>query len=106
MPDLTDFQKSVLALVSKIPGGRVATYAGIAKFLGRPKAARAVGNALNKNPDLIKIPCHRVVKSDGQVGGYAAGQAAKVKLLKKEGVLITRGRVIDFDKRLFNFRQN
>jgi len=83
------FKERVLKIVSKIPKGKVSTYKEIAKKIGKPKAFRAVGNILNKNYDINKsIPCHRVVKSDGRIGGYAAGTKKKKLLLQKEGVKI------------------
>lgn len=84
---MTDFEKKVYAVVQKIPRGRVATYAAIARAAGRPQAARAVGNALNKN-FLRSVPCHRVVRSDGAVGGYNRGAAGKIRLLRREGIKI------------------
>jgi len=102
MDNLTDFQKSVLKMVRKIPRGRVATYKEVARGIGRPRATRAIGRTLNKNPHLNQIPCHRVVKSNGQIGGYALGAKKKIKLLKKEGILIKRGRVINFSKIFYN----
>jgi len=72
--------------VKKIPKGEVKTYAEIAKAIGHANAFRAVGNALNKNPDLQVIPCHRVVRSDGKIGGYRYGTHRKRMLLEKEGV--------------------
>jgi len=85
---LTTFQKKVLELTKKIPKGKVATYGLLAKMLGDVYLSRAVGNALNKNPFPIVVPCHRVVRSDGFVGGFAKGTEAKVKLLKEEKVMI------------------
>ena len=82
------FQKKVLELTKKIPKGKVATYGFLAKMLGDVYLSRAVGNALNKNPFPIVVPCHRVVRSDGFVGGFAKGTEAKVKLLKEEKVMI------------------
>ncbi|MGC8647380.1 MAG: methylated-DNA--[protein]-cysteine S-methyltransferase [Candidatus Micrarchaeia archaeon] len=83
---LTDFQKRVLIEVSKIPKGKVLTYAQVAKRIGRPKAYRAVGSALRKNPLPILIPCHRVVRSNG-IGEYSfGGKRAKAFLLKLEGL--------------------
>ena len=72
----------------KIPRGKVKTYAQIAKAIGKPKAFRAVANAVSKNPYAPKIPCHRVIRSDGKLGGYSAkgGLKAKKSLLKKEGI--------------------
>lgn len=86
-----------------IPAGRVTTYAELARAVGRPKAARAAGNAVNKNPHAPSVPCHRVVKSNGEVGGYAGGIEQKIKYLAKEGVNISQGRVEDFKKILYKF---
>ncbi len=90
----TSFAKKVLALTTKIPRGKITTYQAIARALGRPKASRAVGNALNKNPNLIKIPCHRVVRTDKTVGGYVGGTCQKKKMLKKEGIKIKNNKII------------
>lgn len=86
------FQDDVLKLTGKIPEGRVCTYSQIARALGRPGAARAVGNALHRNTRPIEIPCHRVVLSDGRIGGYASGSDRKRELLLKEGVVIKNDR--------------
>ncbi|MEW6407599.1 MAG: MGMT family protein [Patescibacteria group bacterium] len=86
------FREKVFNTVKKIPEGKVATYAQIAEMINKPKAARAVGNALNKNYDP-KVPCHRVVHSDGSVGGFRKGTLAKVTKLKKEGIVIVNGRI-------------
>ena len=83
---LTEFEKKVLKQIKKIPFGRVTTYAHLSRAIHQPKAFRAVANALAKNPHLIKVPCHRVVRSNGQTGGYVLGQVKKMKLLKKEGL--------------------
>lgn len=80
---LTNFQKIVYNIVGKIPKGKVLTYKEVAQMIGKPKAYRAVGNALNKNP-FEEVPCHRVIRSDGKIGGYARGEKIKVNLLKKE----------------------
>lgn len=84
---LTDFQKAVYHAVAHIPRGTTWTYQQVAQAIGRPGAVRAVGNALNKNPFAPQVPCHRVVKSDGSLGGFAHGPRAKQALLKKEGVV-------------------
>ncbi|MEK7212522.1 MAG: MGMT family protein [Patescibacteria group bacterium] len=89
----TSFKEQVFAAVRKIPRGRVSTYKEIARAAGRPRACRAAGNALNKNPHAPRVPCHRVVKSDGGLGGYAGGLSKKVKLLAKEGAKIVRGKI-------------
>jgi methylated-DNA-[protein]-cysteine S-methyltransferase len=83
---LTDFEKAVYAAVMEIPLGETRSYAWVAKKSGSPKSARAVGNALNKNPYAPTVPCHRVIASGGGLGGYSAGLAKKIRLLKKEGV--------------------
>jgi len=80
------FQQKVLRAVYAIPRGKVSTYQLIAKQIGQPKAARAVGRALASNPFLLIIPCHRVIRSDGALGGYQGGLKMKRALLKKEGV--------------------
>lgn len=83
---LTDFEKKVLKAVSGIPRGQVRSYGWVSRAIGRPRSARAVGNALNKNPYAPSVPCHRVVKSDGSIGGYAGGVATKRRLLSAEGI--------------------
>lgn len=98
---VTKFQEKVYNLCKKIPKGKVTTYKIIAEKLGT-KAYRAVGNALNKNPFAPKVPCHRVVNSDGNVGGFAKGINKKIKLLKKEGVKIKNNK-INLRKYLFDF---
>jgi len=80
-----NFKEEVLAVVKKIPRGKVSTYAEVARLVGRPKAWRAVGNILNKNQDP-QIPCHRVVRADGKPGGYNKGRALKKRLLQREGI--------------------
>lgn len=82
----TEFEKKVYLTVSKIPKGEVRSYKWVAKAVGRPGSARAVGNALNRNPYAPTVPCHRVVKSDGSIGGYSKGIKLKKRLLKREGV--------------------
>ncbi|HZX49971.1 MAG TPA: MGMT family protein [Candidatus Paceibacterota bacterium] len=84
---MTPFQKRVYEAVKRIPRGEVRTYKQIAQAIGCPKAYRAVGNALNKNPDLKTIPCHRVVRSDGKIGGYRFGSSKKKTLLLREGAI-------------------
>lgn len=85
------FKKRVLKIVSKIPRGKVLTYKEVAEKAGNVKAARVVGNILHKNKDP-KIFCHRVIKSNGIIGGYNKGVNQKIKKLKKEGVKIINGR--------------
>ena len=82
------FKEKVLEIVKKIPKGKVMSYKMVAKLAGRPRAWRAVGNILNKNPDPRTIPCHRVIKSNGEIGGYKGGTKKKISLLKREGARI------------------
>lgn len=91
---LTEFSAKVLKQTSKIPRGEIATYSGLAQKIGSPKAARAVGTALAKNPFPLVIPCHRVVRADGSTGGFGGGIMMKKELLAKEGVVLDKtGRV-------------
>ncbi|MDQ3090018.1 MAG: MGMT family protein [bacterium] len=80
------FKEDIYLIVKKIPKGKVLTYKEVAKIIGRPKAYRAVGNILGKNIDP-KVPCHRVIRSDGKIGGYRDGSAFKIKRLTEEGYL-------------------
>lgn len=82
----TDFERRVYEATRSIPFGKVASYGQIAKAIGEPRAARAVGNALHKNPISIVVPCHRVVASDG-LGGYGNNIELKKRLLRLEGAL-------------------
>ena len=84
----TELQLQVWEKLKEIPKGKVTTYGLLAKAIGKPKAVRAVATAVGKNPDLITVPCHRVIRSDGSVGKYVNGQEEKIQILKKEGVVI------------------
>jgi len=84
----TDFKNKVYEIVRKIPRGKIMTYKRVAKLVGQPKAWRAVGNALNKNLNKKTIPCHRVIRSNGKIGGYKYGIKKKIALLIKEGIII------------------
>jgi O-6-methylguanine DNA methyltransferase len=82
--EFTAFQKRVYRCVLKIPLGQVRSYKWVARKIGSPKAVRAVGTALGKNPFTLLIPCHRVVKQDGRIGRYSKGKVKKRKLIKLE----------------------
>ena len=90
--NFSGFCKKVWALTEKVPKGKVTTYKIIAEKLGT-KAYRAVGKALNVNPYAPRVPCHRVVGSDGTLTGYAHGLKAKESLVRSEGVVIKNGKV-------------
>jgi methylated-DNA-[protein]-cysteine S-methyltransferase len=85
----TKFQLKVWNYLKKIPKGQIRTYLEVAKAIKRPKSVRAVANAIGKNPNAPKIPCHRVIRSDGKLGGYSGpgGIKNKKKLLKSEGII-------------------
>ncbi|MFA5023864.1 MAG: MGMT family protein [Patescibacteria group bacterium] len=97
------FPQQVYKLTSLIPRGKVTTYLAIARALNNKGAARAVGNALNKNPYAPQVPCHRVVCSNGKVGGFASGPKNKIAILKKEGIIIHKSKV-DLEKYLYVFK--
>ena len=99
----TELQKAVWEKLKEIPEGRVTTYALLAKVVGKPKAVRAVASAVGKNPDLVVVPCHRVVRSDGSVGQYAGGQDEKIKLLNKERVPVSSHNKINLQEHIFAF---
>ena len=86
----TKFQLKVWKYLKTIPRGQLRTYSQVAKAIKKPKAVRAVANAIGKNPYAPKIPCHRVIRSDGSLGGYSGkgGINTKRKLLKLEGILL------------------
>lgn len=81
---MTDFQQRVFAVVRRIPRGEVRSYQWVARQLGNPQLARAVGQALKRNRCPQRIPCHRVIRTDGSLGGYAWGLAKKRQLLRQE----------------------
>tara|TARA_B110001454_G_scaffold214962_1_gene235594 strand:+ start:811 stop:1086 length:276 start_codon:yes stop_codon:yes gene_type:complete len=90
MSEGTAFQQKVWCEIDKIPRGDVITYSQIAKNIDRPKSARAVANACGANPNPIKTPCHRVICSNGDIGGYSesGGVNRKIELLREEGVTL------------------
>ncbi len=89
-------------LLTKIPQGKVTTYKELALQL-KTKGYRAVGQIVGANPNAPQVPCHRVVRNDGGLGGYAFGIEKKIAILTKEGVKIFDGKVVDFEKKLYKF---
>ena len=89
-------------LLLRVPKGGVTTYKELAEAVGT-RAYRAVGQAMNRNPRLIEVPCHRVVCSNGEIGGYALGVEKKIELLQKEGVLVKGNRVEGIEGILYRF---
>ena len=89
----TQFERDVLVVTFRIPKGKVSTYKRIAEKIGKPKAYRAVANALHKNPLWPVVPCHRVINSDGSFGGPKIGADERRKTVAKEGIPIEKGKV-------------
>ena len=97
-----DFNKKCYEKISLIPRGMITTYSEIANSLNS-NAYRAVGNAMAKNPNLISVPCHRVIRSDGSLGGYALGIDKKIQLLNTEGIIVKNNQVVDYKKKCIFF---
>ena len=98
---MTEFQSQCYEALKKVPKGKVITYSGLAAMIGRPKAHRAVGSTMNKNPFAPEVPCHRVVKSNGDLGGFATDIKVKIKRLQDEGVMVSNNKIVDFKSNLF-----
>lgn len=90
--NLTVFEKDVYGAVMTIPFGATRSYRWVADKIRRPGSARAVGNALNKNPYAPYVPCHRVISSDGSLGGYSKGLRKKSFLLQQERLLLAKAK--------------
>jgi len=94
---MTEFQNLCYYMLKQhVPAGSVITYGNLAKLIGRPNAYRAVGSAMNKNKNAPEVPCHRVIKSNGDLGGYAFGSNLKQKRLQEEGIKIVNNKVVNF----------
>jgi methylated-DNA-[protein]-cysteine S-methyltransferase len=102
MKNTASFRQQCYELLQQVPEGKVTTYSELAQALGT-RAWRAVGSAMAKNRQLVTIPCHRVVRSDGSIGQYASGPHRKSELLVQEGVVVKRGKVIDLPRYLHRF---
>jgi len=101
---MKSFNERVYEVCKRIPKGRVSTYGEISRVLNT-KAYRAVGQALKRNPYAPIVPCHRVVKSSGEIGGFSGSDLKnikeKIKLLEREGVFVENDKIVDFEKKLF-----
>lgn len=95
-----DFSQKCYELIKQIPKEKVTTYKAIAEALNT-KAYRAVGNAMNKNPDAPVVPCHRVIGANGSLTGYAFGLDKKIKILTKEGLEIKNNKIVGFKDKIF-----
>ncbi len=89
-------------LVKQIPYGRVSTYGAVAKALGNKGYARAVGKYMNKNPDPDSMPCFKIVKSDGSIGGFGRGIDDKIRRLNEESIDVKNGKIVDFKQVFFD----
>lgn len=101
MSGKSQFERDVYVATFRIPRGRISTYGRIAREIGRPRAYRAVANALHKNPLFPVVPCHRVVKSDGSFGGEKKAAENRRKHVEKEGIPVKNGRV-DMSNRILH----
>lgn len=101
LKDYSEFERAVYLTTYKIPRGKVSTYGRIARMTGRPKASRAVANALHNNPLFPIVPCHRVVQSDGGFGGEPRAAAGRRKHCEDEGVPTRNGKVVLTEDILF-----
>jgi methylated-DNA-[protein]-cysteine S-methyltransferase len=100
---LNKLEHQVYKTLLKVPKGKVTTYGELAKAVGLKNGQRVIGRMMNKNPFPVIIPCHRVVKSDGKIGGYLYGQDVKTKMLSDEGVVVRNGKIQDWEKSVFRF---
>lgn len=98
----TVFEENIYSKLRKVPKGKVTTYGELAKAVNS-KGYRAVGQAMNKNPYAPQVPCHRVIFSDGRIGGFSSGVKKKIVILKKEGVEVKNNKIVDFEKVLYTF---
>ena len=102
----TESAKRAYEMLRQVPPGRVTTYGALAKAIGKPKASRLMGAIMRGNPHAPMVPCHRVVKSDGSIGGYSGSSPEnikkKIERLESEGVKISDGRVENFDAVFFD----
>lgn len=95
--------KKIYKKLLEVPKGKITTYGELAKAVGLKNGQRAVGKIMNKNPYPVIIPCHRVIKSDGKIGGYAYGEEIKSNMLAKEGIKIQNGKILDLENTIYRF---
>lgn len=99
--EVDEFRETFYTVVQQIPKGKISTYGALARALGDIRASRAVGRMLNQNPRPIEVPCHRVIMSDGSIGGFGSGVEKKKSLLRSEGIYIQDEKITDFKDKLF-----
>ena len=98
-----NLDKIVYKKLTEVPEGMVTSYSELAKAVGLKNGQRVIGQIMKKNPHPVIIPCHRVVKADGKIGGFFYGDKVKTNMLKKEGIKIQDGKIFDLDKKLYKF---
>jgi len=98
-----NLDKKIYKKLLEVPKGKITTYGELAKAVGLKNGQRAVGKIMNKNPYPVIIPCHRVVKSDGKIGGYAYGEEIKSDMLTREGIIIKNGKILDLENKIYRF---
>jgi methylated-DNA-[protein]-cysteine S-methyltransferase len=96
-------EEKIYCKLLEVTPGHITTYGDLAKAINLKNGQRVVGQIMKKNPFPVIVPCHRVVKSDGTVGGYAYGTKRKKHMLSKEGLKINNNKILDFKKNLFRF---
>ena len=98
-----NLEQQVYKKLIQVPQGKITTYGELSKAVGLKNGQRVIGQIMKKNPYPVIIPCHRVVKSDGTVGGYAYGGDIKTNMLQKEGIKIHDGKILDWNKKYYKF---
>ena len=98
-----NLEQKIYKKLSEVPKGKVTTYGELSKAVGLKNGQRYIGNVMNKNPYPVIIPCHRVVMSDGKIGGYYYGADVKTKMLNKEGIQIQNGKIVDWKNKVHRF---
>lgn len=96
-------EEKVYKKLLEVPKGKITTYGELAKAIGLKNGQRVIGKIMNKNPYPVIVPCHRVIKSDGKIGGYAWGEKVKAKMLLNEGIKIKNGKILDVEKSIHRF---
>jgi len=98
-----NLEQRVYKKLLKVPKGKITTYGELAKAVGLKNGQRVIGRIMNKNPYPVIVPCHRVVMSTGNVGGYAYGKHIKTKMLSDEGIKIENGKIVDLKNTVYRF---
>ena len=96
-------EKKIYRKLLQVPPGKITTYKELARSIGLENGQRVIGQIMKKNPFPVIIPCHRVVKSNGEIGGYAYGMSVKKNMLVKEGISISNNKIKNFQKTFFSF---